>query len=102
MARLIEVRSEESVPPSLKLKVGDLLSFAATGGHVRSGADVVEILGPFTSGVIVDASEILSPAGGPGVVMFLARHTGQAQIEVVTGDPWHASRTTKLEIIVES
>jgi hypothetical protein len=79
-----------------------VLYFGATGGHVHSGAEVVEILGPFLPGVLGDNGQIFSPMGAPNAVLFLARRPGRATIDVVTGDPWHAPKTTALAITVES
>lgn len=102
MGRLIDVQNAQALPPSLTLKVGDLLIFGVTGGHVQSGTDVVEILGPFFPGLMGDNGEILSPMGAPNTVMFLTRRSGRATIDVVTGDPWYTSQITTLEMIVES
>jgi hypothetical protein len=102
MGRLIEVQHAQDLPTSLTIRVGDVLVFGATGGHVYSGAEVVEILGPFLPGVLGDNGQILSPMGAPNAVLFLARRTGRATIDVVTGDPWHAPKTTTLDITVES
>jgi hypothetical protein len=52
MARLIEVQHAQVFPPSLTTKVGDVLAFGATGGHVESGMNVIEILGPFLPAVV--------------------------------------------------
>ena len=101
MARLIEVQHAQNLPTNLTIRVGDALAFGATGGHVRSGADVVEILGPFLPGVLGDNGRILSPMGAPNTVLFLARRPGRATIDVVTGDPWHAPQTTALDITVD-
>jgi hypothetical protein len=101
MTRLIEIDDIGGCPPSLTLAPGDLLRFAATGGRMRSGAGVVEMLGPFVPGMLTDADgEILSPEGPPGTVMFLARRPGRARVEVISGDPFYATQTTTLEIIV--
>jgi hypothetical protein len=102
MGRLIEVQQVQGLPPRVTLRVGDALYFAATGGHVQVGADVVEIVGPFLPGVLRENGEILSPMGAPNAVLFLARRPGRATIDVVTGDPWRAPRTTPLEITVEA
>jgi hypothetical protein len=102
MSRLIEVQHAQDLPTSLTIKVGDVLYFGATGGHVHSGAEIVEILGPFLPGVVGDNGEILSPIGAPNTVLFFARRPGRATIDVVTGDPWHAPETTALSITVES
>jgi hypothetical protein len=79
-----------------------MLVFGATGGHVHSGAEVVEILGAFVPGVLGNNGEILSPMGAPNAVLVLARRPGRATIDVVTGDPWHAPKTTALSITIES
>jgi len=102
MGRLIEVQDAQDLPPRLTLQVGDALFCRATGGHVPSGADVVEILGPFVPGIMGDHGHILSPMGAPNAVLFLARRAGQATIDVVTGDPWQAPQTTTMDLIVES
>lgn len=102
MSRLIEVQHAQDLPTSLTIGVGDVLRFGATGGHVHSGAEVVEILGPFLPGVVGDNGEILSPMGSPNAMLFVARRPGRATIDVVTGDPWHATETTALDITVES
>jgi hypothetical protein len=102
MGRLIEVQHAQDLPTRLTIRVGDVLIFRASGGHVHSGAEVVAILGPFIPGVLGDNGQIVSPMGSPNRVLFLARHPGRATIDVVTGDPWHAPKTTALSITVES
>jgi len=102
MGRLIEVQHPQDLPTKLTIRVGDVLIFGATGGHVHSGAEVVEILGSFVRGVLGDNGQIISPMGAPNRVLFLAQHPGRATIDVVTGDPWHAPKTTALSITVES
>jgi len=101
MGRLIEVQHAQNLPASLTVRVGDVLVFGATGGHVHSDTEVVEILGPFLPGVLGDNGQILSPMAAPNAVLFLARRPGRATIDVVTGDPWHAPKTTVLGITVE-
>jgi hypothetical protein len=101
MGRLIDVQQGQALPARLTLRVGDLLMFSATGGRVQSGADVIELLGHFLPGVLADNDDILSPAGPPSTVFFLARRPGRATIDVVTGDPWHAPQTTTLMLNVE-
>jgi len=83
-------------------KAGDVLLFRATGGRVRSGGDVVELLGPFLSVVMGNNGTILTPAWAPNTVLFRAHGPGRAMIDVVTGDPWRAPRATTLDITVES
>lgn len=100
MGRLIEIQAAQGLPPSMAVRAGDLLVFEASGGHVRSGAEAVELLGAFLRSVVGDDRQVLSPLGAPNAVVFLARRPGSAKIDVVTGDPWHGSKTVPLEIIV--
>ena len=39
--------------------------------------------------------------GAPNVVLFIARQPGSAEIDVVTGDPWHRPETRQIEIVVQ-
>ena len=102
MGRLIDARGEQHLPSALTIRVGDLLTLGASGGHVRSGAGVLELLGPFVPGVIATNGQVLSPIAAPNAVLFLARGPGVASIDVVTGDPWHGpKRTIAMDITVE-
>jgi hypothetical protein len=101
MGRLIEVRHVQECPRFLRLRSGDLLAFSATGGRIRSGEGVLEMLGAFLPAVIAPDREVLSPAGAPNTVMFLARRAGRSTMDVVTGDPWRAARTTTFDVLVE-
>jgi hypothetical protein len=100
VGRLIELEDVPGFPERLTLAVGDVLRFAASGGHVRSGGDVVEMLGPFLPAVLGTNGEILSPMAAPNTVFFVVRRPGRAVIDVVSGDPWHAHQTTIVEISV--
>jgi hypothetical protein len=102
MGRLIEVETARGIPSSLALQMGDVLLFKATGGHVQSGEDVVEMLGVFLLATLGDNDKILTPMGAPNTILFRALRPGRATIDVVTGDPWHASQMTALGITVES
>jgi hypothetical protein len=101
MGRLIEVQHAQACPRGLTVRLGDVLAFAATGGRVRSGGEAVELLGAFVPAVIGGGGQILSPSGAPNTVLFRARGTGRSRIDVVTGDPWRASESATLEILVE-
>lgn len=79
-----------------------VLHISATGGHVRSGEDVIEILGPFLPAVLGDDGNVLTPMGPPNAVLFRALKPGRAEVDVVTGDPWGKSQTALLTITVES
>ena len=101
MARLIDLRPDVgALPASLTVEVGDVLVFDATGGHVRSGADAVELVGAFRTGVVANDGQILSPMGTPSTVLFRAHRPGRATIDVVTGDPWHAPESVVLDLAV--
>jgi hypothetical protein len=101
MARWIEIRSGDRLPESFTIKVGDLLMFSASGGRLRSDENVLELLGHFIPAVLGDNWQILSPVATPNSVFFIARASGVAVIEIVKGDPWHASTTTRHAIRVE-
>jgi hypothetical protein len=102
MARLIEVPDARTCPPALTVLPGDVLLFHATGGHVRSGNQAIDLLGPYLQAVLGDNGAVLAPAGAPNLVLFWARRPGRARIEVIAGDPWHAPQTVTLEITIES
>jgi hypothetical protein len=102
LARVIEIRHPKTCPPSIEVKVGDLLVFGATGGHIRSGADLVQFLGPFITGTLQNNGKVITPMGTPHTVMFLCRGPGQATIDVVTGDPWRTFETTTLNLTIEA
>lgn len=102
MSQLIEVENIQALSSSLTLRVGDLLVVRATGGHIQLGADIVEILGPFVSGLMREDGEIVSPMGSPNTIMFLARRSGTATIDVMTGDPWYSPHKTTVELVVKS
>jgi hypothetical protein len=100
MPLLIDVVNVQALSSPITLQQGDLLSFKASGGHVNSGTEIIELLGPFSSAILQDNGEVLSPSGPPGTLLFFARQPGNATIDVVTGDPWFNPLLTNLEIIV--
>jgi len=102
MPRLIEVSDARVGPSTQTLSVGDVLLFRAAGGHVRSGDNVIELVGIFVQAVVGAEGTILMPMGPPNTVLFRARKPGHARIDVVTGDPFHAPEATVLRITVES
>jgi hypothetical protein len=102
MALLIEVQDVNISPSPLTVHPGDVLFLRAAGGRIRSGADVVEFLGPFLSAVVGDDGTILTPMGPPNTILLRARRPGRAVIDVVTGDPFHHPQTTELILTVES
>src|ERR1051326_1125866 len=100
MGRLIEVDDPKSCHDRLTIRVGDVLLFRASGGRIRAGADVLELLGPFVPAVVGDDGEIFSPTAPPNTLLFRALRPGQAAIDVITGDPWHRPETTEITINV--
>jgi hypothetical protein len=101
MGRLINVQHSPAGPSRLTVEAGDVLMFAATGGRIRSGADVIANLGSFVPGVVGNDGKVYSPAGPPNTVLFVARGQGRATIDVITGDPWHATHSVTLDVVVE-
>ncbi|MGH9753078.1 MAG: hypothetical protein ACREA2_09860 [Blastocatellia bacterium] len=101
MARLIEVQDVSLCPSPLIVHPGDLLLFWAVGGQVRSGDDVVEMLGPFLQAVLGNDGSILTPMGPPNTILLYARQPGRALIDVITGDLLHTPQTNSLNITVE-
>lgn len=101
MPRLIEIRHGKDLPPVLTVGVGDLLVVGATGGRVRSGAEVVRILGPFRPGALDGDGRVIAPMGAPNAVSFLALAPGRAEVDVVCGVPQGSPQTISLEIVVE-
>jgi hypothetical protein len=99
MSRLIEIGPDD-VSGELVLGVGDVVRFAATGGHVRSGT-AVEILGILTDSVMGTDGSVLTPLGPPGTVLLRARSPGRAEVDVVSGDPFHSPVTRRLVVRVE-
>lgn len=100
MPRLIEVRpSVQDVPGELLLHVGDVLAFAATGGRLASGT-CLQVVGVLTTSQLAPDGRVLSPAGAPDAVLFLAAAPGEADLEVHAGDPWGATRSFALHVVV--
>ncbi|KAK43514.1 hypothetical protein BG58_32025 [Caballeronia jiangsuensis] len=85
MARLIDLACRDTVSGALYLAVGDVLSCAAIGGRVI-GPDALELLGPFIGGIVTGSGDILSPAGLPNRVLFVARKAGRTSLELYAGD----------------
>ncbi|MBF8193870.1 hypothetical protein ITP53_50990 [Nonomuraea sp. K274] len=101
VARVIELRPAEEGPPSLTLRVGDLLMVWATGARVRSGADSLELLGPFLIGVLGTDGQVHAPEGLPSKVALVARRSGRAEIDFALGGPWPALRRMTMTLVVE-
>ena len=100
MPRLIEIQDVRSVSSQLSVVAGDALWFTASGGRVVQGEDVVQSLGPYVPACPGPAGQLISPAGPPTTIIFIARAAGKAAIEIVTGDPYHDPRTTVVHITI--
>jgi hypothetical protein len=100
MARLIEVLNVALCRSPLIIRVGDALLFHGLGGHVRSGGDAIEMLGPFVQATVGENGTVLTPSGPPNTVVFRARRTGTAAIDVVTGN-FSSPVTTSLQVEIE-
>lgn len=101
MSRLIDIQpGQQELPPELVVEVGDVLRFAATGGHIREGT-AIELIGILNDSALGTNGRVLSPMGAPGTVLFRAKEPGPAVIDVVTGDPWQSSTTLTLSVRVE-
>jgi hypothetical protein len=101
LAHLVEIQACQELPPVLHVRVGDVLMFGATGGRLLEGGTTVELLGVFSTSVLSDDGRVLSPVGPPTTALFRALQSGQARIEVITGDPWQATpRRQQIAIVV--
>jgi hypothetical protein len=101
VSRLIDIQPGlQDLPEEMVVRVGDVLRFSATGGHLREGT-AVELIGILADAVLGTDGQVLSPMGPPGTVLFHATAPGRAVIDVVTGDPWQQSTTWSLNIRVE-
>jgi hypothetical protein len=99
--RLIDVQDEQQCPTPLLLRAGDVVLFHASGARVRSGADVVEVLGSFNQALIGLDGTIMAPSGAPNAVLLRTRKIGDATVDLFAGDPWHSPRTKTLVLKVE-
>jgi hypothetical protein len=102
VARLIDVPPEFGGASPLVVRVGDVLSFAASGGRVTAGPRVLERLGPFLPAVVGLDGRVLAPEGAPSAVLFVARTPGRATLDVMVGQPWRSPATTTVIVDVEA
>jgi hypothetical protein len=101
MTRFIPVREPaDGLPDRVYVEVGDVLWVTATGARVRSGT-AVEVLGILQEAVLGTDGRALSPMGTPNTVLLRAQRSGQTEIDLVTGDPWHSPQTRTVTVIVE-
>jgi hypothetical protein len=102
VARLIDVPADFGAVSPLVVRVGDVLAFAASGGHVSGGTRVLERLGPLLPAVVAVDGRVLVPEGPPSTLLFVARVPGRATLDVITGVPWQQPATTTYVVDVEA
>lgn len=103
MGRLIEIQPAlQPLPSRVTVRVGDMLTIAATGGDCQSDEAPVECLGTFLSSVVGDDGQVFTPAGPPNTVLFLARRPGTATLRIVIGDPLGTPQSRWLDVRVEA
>lgn len=100
MSRLIDIGADAVA--DLIVRVGDVLSFAASGGKVELGASSVEALGSFLPAVVAGHGDILSPETGPTTTLFRALAPGRARVTLFSGLNWADPETRSIEILVEA
>jgi hypothetical protein len=86
MGRLIVIERVQEISSHLSLRVGDMPLFTASGGHVRNGPEVIQMLGAFITSTLGDGGEIYTPLGPPNHVLFRCLSPGSAEIDIVTSD----------------
>lgn len=99
MARLIEVGTE--LPQRLTVRVGDVLNFAASGGAVETGAEVIEAIGPFAPAIVGLEGRTVHAESPPTSVLFRAQAPGRARLAVFTGFGSRTPGRATIEILVE-
>ena len=69
---------------------------------MESGDEVVEQLGPYLTGSVLDNGQVLAPEGLPNAILFLARAPGQARINVVAGGFGQPLNQQTFDLTIES
>jgi len=95
-----EIASGACLPNEAALRVGDVLRIDAMGAVVHGGSDAIQIVGPLTSSTLTPLGTI-TPAGGPNVVIVVARKPGKARLDVIFGSPWGSRKTQEVSVIIE-
>ena len=100
MTRFVDI--EAPAPRRLRVRAGDVLRFAASGGRIEAGEGVVEPLGPFVPGVIGLDDELLSPQGGPAFYVLRAVGPGKARLTLFTSrGGFEPAERREIDIVVE-
>jgi|SRR4051812_13626018 len=101
MGRIIEVDDITALPDSIAVGRADVLILKVTGAQVTIGSHLLEMIGPLIPGVIAGNGQIISPEGAPNTIVLVARQSGEAQIQVATGNPFYTSGTKVIKVCVE-
>lgn len=99
MARLIEVG--DAAPAVLTVKVGDLLSFSASGGGVEDKGSVLRTLGPFSPAIVALNGEALAPETMPTTILVEALEPGAATVLLFSGSRFEPPQQRRVRITVE-
>lgn len=98
MSRLIDIGTDPV--ERLTVRVGDVLSFAASGGTVAEGDPAVELLGALSPGVVAINGEVLSPETPPTTVLFRAAAAGGARLTLFSGQDWSSPQSRIVTVTV--
>lgn len=98
MSRLIDIGTEPA--SELTVRVGDVLSFAASGGRVEEGDLAIEALGAFQPAVVATNGEVMSPQTPATTMLFRATATGRARLSLFSSLDWAAPTARSVEIVV--
>ena len=98
MSRLIEIGTDPV--ERLAIRVGDVLSFAGSGGTVEEGSPAVDLLGAFSPAVVATNGEVLSPETPPTTVLFRAAAPGRARLTLFSGRDWSRPEARTIDVTV--
>jgi hypothetical protein len=99
MPRLVELESDQALPPALHIRLGDVVAVPASGCILEAEDGAVEMIGIFNR-AIESQGEAIAPEGGPNLVLLRGRSTGATPVQLVIGDPFSAPRRMPMRITV--
>ncbi len=98
MSRLIDIGTDPVA--ELRLRVGDVVSFGASGGRVEEGGSAVEALGAFQPAIVATDGTVMSPETPPTTILFRATGEGRARLSLFSGLDWAAPTRRSVDIVV--
>ncbi|HEX8622767.1 MAG TPA: hypothetical protein VF718_12425 [Allosphingosinicella sp.] len=98
MSRLIEIGTDPV--ERLTVRVGDVMSFSASGGTAGEEGPAVELLGAFSPAVVATNGEVLSPETPPTTVLFRAAAAGRARLTLFSGQDWSSPLARTVDVTV--